>query len=120
MKTVMVVDDSRFVCEHIIHLLDDTEFEVVVCCRDAEEALECYGDHTPDAVLMDIVLPGMDGIEATEELLKKWPDAKVVVASSLAYEGTVEASSKSGAKGFLFKPLNREKMLEMLRGLIEG
>ena len=117
MKTVMLVDDSRFACEEMKRQMDGTEFLVVACCRDAEDAMAEYENKLPDVVVMDIVLPGIDGIEATRQLLEKYPSAAVVVASSLAYDETVDAARKIGAQSFLFKPVQKEQLLEVLQAV---
>lgn len=60
----MVVDDSRVVHTEMKKLLADTDFEIVGCCRSGEEAIAFYGEHKPDLVTMDIIMPGMDGLAA--------------------------------------------------------
>ncbi|MDL2253228.1 response regulator [Ruminococcaceae bacterium OttesenSCG-928-I18] len=115
MKKVLVVDDSRFMWEEIIHALADTEFSVCSCCRDAEEAMRAYEEQQPDIVLMDIILPGIDGIEATQKLLARWPEAKVVMVSSLAYDDDIARAKKTGAKSFLFKPFSHEELHKVLQ-----
>lgn len=114
MKTVMVVDDSRFVCEEIKHCLQGSGFEVIAYCRDAEQAMQAYNSHMPDIVLMDIILPGIDGIEATKAITTKWPAACVVMLSSLAYDDTIDRAAKAGAKNFIFKPFDNEHLLDVL------
>lgn len=113
-KSLMIVDDSRFIYEEMKHLLADSEFEIVGYCKDGEEALEQYEKLRPDVVTMDIILPGIDGLDATQALIEKWPDARVVVVSSLAYDDTIERAQQVGALGFIFKPLEKDKMLEVL------
>ena len=120
MKKVMIVDDSRFVCEEIAQILADTEFEIVATCRDAGEAMETYHNKTPDVVLMDIVLPGIDGMEATEAMLQKWPDANIIMVTSLAYDDTIAHARKIGAKGFIFKPIDKFHLLDTLRQVIDS
>lgn len=114
-KSLMIVDDSRFIYEEMKHLLADSEFEIVGYCKDGEEALEQYEKLRPDVVTMDIILPGIDGLDATQALIEKWPDARVVVVSSLAYDDTIERAQQVGALGFIFKPLEKDKMLEVLK-----
>lgn len=113
MKQVMIVDDSRFMREDIVHLLEGSAFAPAHCCRDAEEALELYGENEVDVVLMDIVLPGMDGLEATKALAKK--GARVVIISSLGYDDTIKSARTSGAASFLIKPFTKEQLLHVLQ-----
>lgn len=120
MKKIMVVDDSRFMHDEITYLLENTGFQVVACCRDAEQAFTSYHKHCPDAVLMDVVLPGIDGLEATKALLAKWPQAVVIIISSLAYDETITLAKESGAKCFLFKPFTRQELVQVLEQSLAG
>ncbi len=115
MKKVMIVDDSRFMREEISHILSGTEYEVCAGCRDAEEAMQAYAAELPDLVLMDIILPGIDGIDATKCIIAKWPEARVVMVSSLAYDEDMELAQKIGAKSYLVKPFSQEDLLRALQ-----
>ena len=115
MRKVLVVDDSRFMQEEIVHALKDTDYMVCACCRDAEQALQAYAQEEPDFVLMDIVLPGIDGIDATGRILEKWPTARVVMVSSLAYDEDIQRARDTGARCFLFKPFTPQGLLQALQ-----
>lgn len=114
----MVVDDSRVLHAQMSKLLEGTDFEIVQFCRDGETALEVYGDCKPDVVTVDIIMPGMDGLETSKEILEKWPDARILVTSSLAYDDTIEEAEKLGAKGFICKPLKRDEVIKALNGAL--
>lgn len=116
---VMIVDDSRVVYAQMKKMMEESEFEIVGYCRCGEEALEQYGTLKPELVTMDIVMPGMDGLETGRKLLERWPDAKVIMVSSLAYDDTMESASSFGAKGFLYKPFTQESLLEGLRKALD-
>ena len=111
---VMVVDDSRVVFMQIKKMLQDTDFEIVQYCQSGESAIEAYGECNPDVVTMDIIMPGIDGFEAAKEILTKWPDAKIIMVSSLAYDETITQAEEMGLKDFIYKPLQREKIIEAL------
>lgn len=113
-KRVMVVDDSRIQEVQIRNMLDGSDYEVAAYCRNGEEALDSYAEVRPDVVTMDIIMPGMDGLEATEVLLEEHPGARVIIVSSLAYEEALDEALEVGAKGFLDKPFDRDKLLEAL------
>lgn len=117
---IMVVDDSRVVYAEMKKMLEDSEIEIVAFCRSGEDAVEQYGEVQPELVTMDIVMPGMDGLEACQALLEKWPDARVFMVSSMAYEDMINTAASLGAKGFLFKPFTRESLLEGLRGALKA
>ena len=113
-KRVMVVDDSRIQEVQIRKLLEDTDYEVACYCSSGEQALASYGRVKPDVVTMDIIMPGMDGLETAQAILEEYPEAKIVMVSSLAYDDTFEEAAAIGAKVFLDKPINQEKLLAAL------
>lgn len=113
-KRIMVVDDSRMVKLRMEDLLADTEYEIAAYCRSGEEAVEQYGQVLPDVVTMDIIMPGMDGLEASQAILEEHPEAKIIMVSSLAYDDTFEEAKSIGAKGFIDKPFDREQLLALL------
>jgi two-component system chemotaxis response regulator CheY len=108
----MIVDDSKVVYLQMQKMLEGSDVEIVGYCRTGEEALEQYESIAPEIVTMDIVMPGMDGLETCRELTKRYPDAKILMVSSLAYDETMEASQANGAKGFIFKPFTQESLIE--------
>lgn len=113
-KRIMIVDDSRVVQLQMMKVLEDTDYEVVAYCRSGEEALEMYDQIEPDLVTMDIIMPGMDGLETTRHLLEEHPEACVLMVSSLAYDDTIDEAKEIGARGFVYKPFDRDQMLEAL------
>ena len=118
---VMVVDDSRIQEVQIRNLLEGTDYEVVHYCRSGEDALAVYDEVKPDVVTMDIIMPGMDGLEAAQAILEEDPEARIIMVSSLAYDDTFEEAKSIGAKAFLDKPFDREQLLAALdQALAEG
>lgn len=87
-KRIMVVDDSRMVELQMQNLLEDTDYRIVAYCRNGEDSIKTYGQVLPDLVTMDIIMPGMDGLETAQAILEKYPDARIIMVSSLAYEDT--------------------------------
>ena len=118
-KRVMVVDDSKIVYMQIKNMLSDTDYEVVAYCPSGNEALEQYGQVKPDLVTMDIIMPGMDGLECVEAILEEYPDAKIIMISSLAYDDTFDEAKRIGARGFIGKPLEKEGLLEAFQKAME-
>ncbi|MCI8554005.1 MAG: response regulator [Clostridiales bacterium] len=113
-KQLMVVDDSQMMEMQISRLLEDSDFEVAAYCENGEEALARYEEVQPDIVTMDIIMPGIDGLEAAQLLLEKHPEAKVLMLSSLAYDDTINEAASIGTMSFLYKPINREKLIDAL------
>lgn len=118
-KKVLAVDDSVFVVEELRHTLQETDYEIVASCSSGEAALELYGTFLPDLVMMDIILPGMDGVEALRTLVKRWPDARVIVVSSLAFDDVIKQAVSAGACGFVGKPFDKKQLLETFNKAME-
>ena len=112
-KRVMVVDDSRLVRVQLENALKGTEYQVVSYCPSGEEAVEQYPQVKPDLVTMDIIMQGMDGLDAAEIILKEHPDARIVMISSLAYGDTFDRATAIGARGFIDKPFKQKQMVEV-------
>ena len=119
-KRIMGVDDSRMIGMQMRNLLEDTDYEVAAYCRDGEEAIDQYGQVQPDLVTMDIIMPGMDGLETAQAILEEHPEAKIIMVSSLAYDDTFEEAKAIGAKGFIDKPFEKEQLLEAFGKVLNG
>lgn len=111
-KRVMVVDDSRIMKVQMEVLLEDTGYEIAAYCRNGGEALDCYDEVQPDLVTMDILMPGMDGLEAAQAILEEHPEARIIMLSSLANDEAFDEAVKIGARGFVAKPYEQEKIIE--------
>ena len=114
-KRIMVVDDSRIIELQIRKLLEGSEFEVAAYCENGEEAIARYDEVKPDVVTMDIIMPGIDGLEAAQVLMYEHDEAKIIMISSLGDEEMLQEVYGIGAQGVLFKPLNREALLGALK-----
>lgn len=113
-KRIMIVDDSRVVELQMKKMLEGTDYEVVSYCQDGETAIAQYGEVRPDLVTMDIIMPGMDGLETARAILEEHPEAKIIMVSSLAYDDTIEEAETIGTKTFIYKPLEKEQLLSAL------
>jgi two-component system chemotaxis response regulator CheY len=115
---VLVVDDALFMRGMIREILARSGgFEVVGEAGDGIEAVERYLELRPELVTMDIVMPRMDGVAATREIVRHDPDATIVMCSSLGQESLVIESLNAGARDFIVKPFSTEKVLRVLRGM---
>ena len=119
-KRIMVVDDSRVVRAEMEKMLEGSDMEICEFCRSGEEALEKFEKAKPDLVTMDIVMPGMDGMETCEKLRQRYPEANVYMVSSMAYDDMIDRAVELGAKGFLFKPFTKDALLEGLQGAFKA
>ena len=113
-KRLMIVDDSRVMELQIRKLLEDSDYEVAAYCENGEEAIASYREVLPEIVLTDIIMPGIDGLEAAQVIVEEHPQARVVMMTSLTDDGSLNEADTVGARGFLVKPLTREALLEAL------
>lgn len=116
-KRVMVVDDSMFVQFQIQNILSGSGYEIAACCWSGEEALNRYEQIAPDVVTMDMVMPGMSGLEAAKAILGSHNDARIVMVSSQSEEDGGAASREAktiGAVDFLDKPVQGVQLLAAL------
>jgi len=118
---VLLVDDHQIVRDGIKALLERTsEFRVIGEAGSGSEAVSTARRIHPDLVLMDIGLPGMNGIEATIEVLRHCPNAKVMILSMYDDENSVVAAFRSGARAFLLKKAGAGDLLDALRAVSKG
>lgn len=113
-KKVLVVDDSPFVSKQIKDIVEEKGYEVVGYAGSGEEGLELCKELKPDIVILDIVLPGLDGFEVAEKLLKLESGVKIMMLSSLCDSGTLEEARSSGVKYLIPKPLEADVLLATL------
>ena len=113
-ETILVVDDSKFLNEHIKRIVEQENYEVVGQAIDGEEAVHKYQELLPDCVTLDIVMPKMDGIEALKQIKAIDPAAVVVMVSSAGTKDKVTEALLNGAKNFIVKPFEEEKVLEVI------
>ena len=113
-KKILIVDDSPFIYEEITSFLSDTDFEIVGHAKNGDEAFEMYDKFRPDVVTMDIIMPGLSGLEVSEKILSKWKDASIIIISSLAYDETIEKAAALGINHFVFKPIEPDELLSAL------
>ena len=117
---VLIVDDAMFMRSMIKDILTNSgKFEIIGEASNGQEAIETFKKRQPDVVTMDIVMPVMDGIEATKEILKIHPSAKIVMVSALGQEPLVIESIAAGARDFIVKPFSPEKVLKVLEQVVK-
>ena len=114
-KKVMVVDDSKAMALQIRKLLEGTDFEMAAYCECGEEAIARYEEVRPDVVTMDIIMPGIDGLEAAQILMYEHNEARIVIVSSLGCDDVIQELYGIGAQAVLFKPLTKEALLGALK-----
>jgi len=119
---VLIVDDAMFMRSMIKDILTNAggRYEVIGEASNGREAIARFRELRPDLVTMDIVMPQMDGIEATREILKLDGGANVVICSAMGQEALVVESISAGAKDFIVKPFTSERVLQVLAKVLPG
>jgi len=118
-KRVLVVDDSLLMRRMIADILRSTGWEVVAEATNGEEAVALYGQFRPDAVTLDIVMPGTNGMFALDRILQADPWAKIVVISALNQTKLISEAIRKGAHDFIAKPFLPEQVQETLNRSLE-
>jgi two-component system chemotaxis response regulator CheY len=108
--TCLIVDDSAFMRFHLRRLMDAFENVVANEAANGNEALSEYERIRPDIVLMDIIMPGLEGVEAVKRICQSDPAARVIMVSSVSYAEKVNEALAAGAKCFLPKPVTTEQL----------
>lgn len=116
-RKVLIADDVAFFRIALKEILLKGGFEVVGEAVNGAEALDKARELRPDIVILDVVMPVKNGLEAAKELKEMNLPLKVVMCTSLGYEPIVEEAIKSGASAYIIKPLSETKVLNTLRGL---
>lgn len=112
---VLIVDDAAFMRMMIKDILSKNGFEIVGEAENGQKALEKYQDLKPDLTTMDITMPEMDGITAVKEIKKIDPNAKVIMCSAMGQQAMVIEAIQCGARDFIVKPFQPDRVLEAVR-----
>jgi len=110
MGKILVVDDAQFLRLRLSRLLQEHGHEVVEA-EDGNAAVAQYSAHSPNAVLLDITMPDKDGLEVLRELRTRDPDARIIMLTALGQQSIVLEAIKSGARDFIVKPFEQERVL---------
>ena len=114
-KTVLITDDTAFMRMTLKNVIQKNGYIVVGEAADGEEAVAKYLELRPDLVTMDITMPKMDGITAIKEIMRHDPNARIIVCSAMGQKPMVIEALNAGAKDFLVKPFDADRVIEALR-----
>ena len=118
---ILLVDDQRLMREGLRILLElEPDLKVVGEAGDGQAALQAYADLQPDVVLMDVRMPGMDGVEATWRLRERWPSARVIILTTFDDDEYVFEGLRAGALGYLLKDVSGHNLAEAVRTVAAG
>ena len=119
MARILIVDDERFMRFTLKRILEMEGHEVIGEAANGLEAIDQYASLKPDVVTMDITMPEMDGIIALEKICSKFPDAKIIMCSAMGQTQMVTQALKNGAKDFIVKPFNPERIESALQKVMQ-
>lgn len=118
---LLIVDDQRLMREGLRTLLElEGGVEIVGEAANGQAALEVYAELKPDVVLMDIRMPGMDGVEATRRICTHWPEARVIILTTFDDDANVFEGVRAGAAGYLLKDLSGQELANAVRTVYNG
>ncbi|MEG9296019.1 response regulator transcription factor [Mangrovibacillus sp. Mu-81] len=118
---IVIIDDHQLFREGVKRILEfEPSFNVVAEGDDGSEAVNLIESHEPDVVLMDINMPETNGVEATRELMNKYPQTKVIILSIHDDENYVNHALKTGALGYLLKEMDSEALIDAVKVVADG
>ncbi len=116
-RKILVVDDAKFMRVRCARILNEQGFTVIEA-ENGREAVEKYQAERPDAVLLDISMPEMDGLNALRAIRALDPTARVAMLTAMGQQNIVIEAIKSGAKDFIVKPFEPERVLKSVHKLL--
>lgn len=117
-KRILVVDDAAFMRMMIKDILTKNGYEIIGEAENGARAIEKYKELAPDLVIMDITMPEVDGIQAVKEIKKFNGDSKVIMCSAMGQQAMVIESIQAGARDFIVKPFQAERVLEAVKKVL--
>ena len=117
-KNIMICDDAAFMRMMIKDILTKNGYEIAGEAENGVKAVEKYNETKPDLVLMDITMPEMDGIEALKKIKASDPSASVIMCSAMGQQAMVIESIQSGAKDFIVKPFQADRVIEAVQKVV--
>lgn len=118
MAKILLVDDAAFMRMMIKDILTKNGYNIVGEAENGAKAVEKYAELKPDLVLMDITMPEMDGIEALKKIKAADANASIIMCSAMGQQAMVIESIQSGAKDFIVKPFQADRVLEAVQKVV--
>ena len=117
-KNILICDDAAFMRMMIKDILTKNGYNVAGEAENGQKAVEKFKEVSPDLVLMDITMPEMDGIQALKEIKKLDSNARIIMCSAMGQQAMVIESIQAGAKDFIVKPFQAERVIEAVKKVI--
>lgn len=117
MPTILIIDDNPEDQNHMSEILKSEGYEIIAAEQGPEGIQLCREKH-PDLIMLDLVMPDMNGIEVLREFKKEFPDIPVIMCSAAGLEQVVALALRVGADGYIVKPYDQETVIKNLKGHI--
>lgn len=118
-KRILITDDALFMRVTLKNILTKNGYEIAGEAANGRESVELYKTTRPDLVTMDITMPEMDGISAVREIRSFDPNAKIIMCTAMGQKNMVMEAVSAGARDFIVKPFQPEKVLEAVNKLLD-
>jgi len=118
---VLIIDDSQFIIKHLSQILMSRDFEIIGSAENGREGVELFKKlHSGlDIVTLDITMPELDGLEVLKQIRALDPNPAVIMVTAIGTAEAVKEAIKLGAKGYIVKPLDREKVIERIGQILK-
>lgn len=114
-KNILIVDDAAFMRLTLKNMIEEAGYNIVGEAQNGEEAVQKYTELQPDLVTLDITMPKKGGLEALQEIISLDSNANIIMCSAMGQQGLVLDAVKAGAKDFIVKPFNKERIHTALK-----
>jgi two-component system, chemotaxis family, chemotaxis protein CheY len=112
---ILTADDSAFMRKVLIDILNEGGYTTIIEAENGKDALDKFASESPDLVLLDIVMPEIDGMEALKQIGRK---TKVIMISAVGQESIMNDAKSSGALGYIVKPFDKDKVIEEIKRVL--
>lgn len=113
-EKILVVDDSVFARKILIDILNKKGYKNIIEAKDGEESIEMYKKEKPDIILLDVIMPKMDGIKVLQRIMELDSETKIIVISAVGQEKIIEKALEIGAIEYIVKPISEQILTKVL------
>ncbi len=118
MSGILIIEDTKDDYERAREILTGSGYRVIGIATDGESGIKKYGEKSPDLVIIDLILPGMNGIDVLHAIRDENPQARIILCSSAGQGPVIDLAMKSGANGYVVKPYDSEILLSAVRRIL--
>lgn len=120
MAKILIVDDAIFMRRMLRNIIVEMDFTEICEASNGFEAIHLYQEHRPDVVTMDITMPDMDGYTAATEIIKQFPEARIIMCSAVGQQRMIINAIMAGAKDFIVKPFDKKRVIDSLTAVLSN